>query len=138
MKRAGMSASTALAISGAMCSYCGEPATQIDHIDPLGAYTGMTAAEILEATDGLDLNHATNLTPACEDCNRSKGAQDLTTWLGRIVVEHFMMQGPDNPTWIRIYYAIKNRRCAPWVFDKATGMAEHLAQELTRFVEDNS
>jgi 5-methylcytosine-specific restriction endonuclease McrA len=48
------------------CSYCGEPMKHIDHIDPV-------------ALDGK--NHWTNLTAACQPCNRAKWDQPLLAFL---------------------------------------------------------
>lgn len=50
------------------CSYCGGPATQWDHIEPL--YRGGEHA-------------ADNLTRACWSCNRAKNTQPLLMFLTR-------------------------------------------------------
>lgn len=42
------------------CAYCGEPATEIDHLVPV-------------AKGGTD--HLDNLVSACRSCNRSKGSR---------------------------------------------------------------
>lgn len=49
------------------CAYCGEAASQVDHIDPV-AHGGE--------------NHWTNLTAACAPCNRAKWDQPLLAFLG--------------------------------------------------------
>lgn len=52
------------------CVYCDMPFQEIDHIEPI-------------ALGGQ--NHVDNLVPACETCNRSKGAKPLAEWLpGRL------------------------------------------------------
>lgn len=52
------------------CVYCGKPATTIDHVKPL----------IRGGPHCLS-----NFRPACERCNKSKGAKPHTEWLGRFV-----------------------------------------------------
>lgn len=47
------------------CVYCGEPATCLDHVRPL-------------ARGGLEI--ASNLVPACQDCNSRKSARLLIHW----------------------------------------------------------
>ena len=48
------------------CVYCGEPATEVDHIRPLASHGGW--------------EHPSNLVPACRSCNASKGDRLLTEW----------------------------------------------------------
>lgn len=48
------------------CIYCGMPFEEIDHVEPI-ALGGQTTLE--------------NVVPACETCNRSKGAKRLVDWL---------------------------------------------------------
>lgn len=55
-------------VEGQPCSYCGDPATVIDHVVPLSR--GGT-------------NELANLAPACAPCNGSKGAKLLSEWTGR-------------------------------------------------------
>lgn len=57
-----------LDIMNTFCSYCGEPATTVDHVFPIAR--------------GGD-SHWLNLAPACKSCNSSKGDKDLNTWLYR-------------------------------------------------------
>lgn len=52
------------------CIYCDMPFEQIDHVEPV-ALGGRTELD--------------NLVPACETCNKSKGAKPLAKWLpGRL------------------------------------------------------
>lgn len=53
-------------MSHSTCVYCGAEADVMDHVLPrcLGGS-----------------NHPSNLRPACDSCNRSKGGKDLTDWL---------------------------------------------------------
>lgn len=46
---------------GALCHYCGSPATELDHF--------------VSARSGGD-----QLVPVCVPCNRSKGARDVEDW----------------------------------------------------------
>ena len=46
------------ALKGRTCVYCGNPATEVDHLDPVAAGGGDELA---------------NLVPACARCNRRKG-----------------------------------------------------------------
>lgn len=53
------------------CSYCGDPATEWDHLRPVmrnGRPTGQ-------------LSIIQNLVPACSKCNQSKGNQDWHDWM---------------------------------------------------------
>lgn len=49
----------ALLAAGATCAYCGEPATVLDHAQPVSR-RGTTTRE--------------NLAPSCESCNLEKGS----------------------------------------------------------------
>lgn len=53
----------------AKCVYCGEPATQVDHIVPV-------------SKGGTD--DVSNLVPACRSCNSSKGNRDVDEWRSTI------------------------------------------------------
>lgn len=53
-------------ISNDPCSYCGQPSSAIDHIDPVSR--------------GGE-NHWTNFVAACKSCNSSKHNKRLLTWL---------------------------------------------------------
>lgn len=57
-----------LASYGGCCAYCGDPATQKDHVHPV-------------AKGGSD--DIGNIAPACAPCNMSKGASTLDEWKGR-------------------------------------------------------
>jgi 5-methylcytosine-specific restriction endonuclease McrA len=48
------------------CVYCGAPSTDIDHIEPVSVSRS---------------SHWTNLAPACDSCNSSKGAKPLLDFL---------------------------------------------------------
>jgi hypothetical protein len=48
------------------CVYCGQSATEVDHIRPLARHGGW--------------EHTSNLVPACRSCNASKGDKLLTEW----------------------------------------------------------
>lgn len=52
------------------CAYCGAPATEIDHIDPV---------------NGGGTGEWTNLTPSCRSCNASKHDKPLLRFLSREV-----------------------------------------------------
>lgn len=54
-------------VIGETCSYCPALATEVDHVWPLRLGGS---------------NDASNLVPACRQCNRSKGAKPLAEWLG--------------------------------------------------------
>lgn len=54
------------ALSADICAYCGGPADTVDHIEPVGR--------------GGE-NHWSNLTGACQDCNRRKGTRSLLGFL---------------------------------------------------------
>ena len=51
------------------CSYCGDPAVEIDHVIP---------------TSKGGTHELSNLVPACLRCNRSKGAKDVNDFLERV------------------------------------------------------
>ena len=51
-----------------ICAYCGEPANEVDHIQP----------RVLGGTDDLD-----NLVAACRRCNAMKGKRSEALFLGR-------------------------------------------------------
>jgi 5-methylcytosine-specific restriction endonuclease McrA len=51
-----------------ICSYCGEPANEVDHIQP----------RVLGGTDDLD-----NLVAACRRCNAMKGKRSEALFLGQ-------------------------------------------------------
>lgn len=55
------------------CAYCGEPATELDHIVPLRPRVGESAGRHVRE----------NLAPACSTCNRAKGNKPLDIWLAR-------------------------------------------------------
>ena len=50
------------------CSYCGEPSTSIDHVEPI---------------DSGGVHGASNLVGACERCNKSKSTESLLFFLLR-------------------------------------------------------
>ena len=50
------------------CAYCGEPANEVDHIQP----------RVIGGTDDLD-----NLVAACRRCNSSKGKRSEALFLGQ-------------------------------------------------------
>ncbi|MEV8015660.1 HNH endonuclease [Streptomyces sp. NPDC086554] len=50
---------------GYRCAYCDAKATHLDHVHPL-------------SKGGAD--KASNMLPACADCNLSKGAKTLAEW----------------------------------------------------------
>lgn len=56
-------------LAGDPCAYCGGPATEVDHIDPL-----------VETEDG----DWTNLTAACRSCNARKNRRSLLTYLREV------------------------------------------------------
>jgi 5-methylcytosine-specific restriction endonuclease McrA len=60
------------------CVYCGRPATTVDHVRPLSR-GGHEAAY--------------NLAPACERCNKAKGAKLLTEW-DQVRVAHGATHSP--------------------------------------------
>ena len=51
-----------------ICAYCGEPANEVDHIQP----------RVLGGTDDLD-----NLVAACRRCNAMKGKRSEALFLGQ-------------------------------------------------------
>ena len=51
-----------------ICAYCGEPANEVDHIQP----------RVLGGTDDLD-----NLVACCRRCNSSKGKRSEAHFLGQ-------------------------------------------------------
>ena len=51
-----------------ICAYCGEPANEVDHIQP----------RVLGGTDDLD-----NLVAACRRCNAMKGKRSEVLFLGQ-------------------------------------------------------
>jgi 5-methylcytosine-specific restriction endonuclease McrA len=51
-----------------ICAYCGEPANEVDHIQP----------RVIGGTDDLD-----NLVAACRRCNSSKGKRSEALFLAR-------------------------------------------------------
>jgi len=51
-----------------ICAYCGEPANEVDHIQP----------RVLGGTDDLD-----NLVAACRRCNASKSSRSEALFLAR-------------------------------------------------------
>jgi hypothetical protein len=65
------------ALKGDPCAYCGGPASEIDHIDPVPTGFGRRRPHGLtaESTDW------TNLTSACGPCNFAKGRQSLLEFL---------------------------------------------------------
>lgn len=54
-----------LARWGHRCAYCGGVATHLDHVEPL-------------SKGGTDTE--SNIVPACQHCNLSKGAKTLAEW----------------------------------------------------------
>jgi 5-methylcytosine-specific restriction endonuclease McrA len=50
---------------GHACAYCGQLATHLDHVEPL-------------SKGGTDTE--SNIVPACQHCNLSKGAKTLAEW----------------------------------------------------------
>lgn len=61
-----------------LCSYCGESATELDHVVPLA--------------DGGQHVFG-NLVPACRSCNASKGDTKLIVWLAQRVVAERIQRG---------------------------------------------
>jgi 5-methylcytosine-specific restriction endonuclease McrA len=59
---------------GHACAYCGNHATHLDHVEPL-------------SKGGTDTE--SNIVPACQRCNLSKGAKTLAEWAGTF--------GPEPP-----------------------------------------
>jgi 5-methylcytosine-specific restriction endonuclease McrA len=57
---------------GHACAYCGAHATHLDHVEPL-------------SRGGTDTE--SNIVPACQTCNLSKGAKTLAEWAGTFSVE---------------------------------------------------
>jgi 5-methylcytosine-specific restriction endonuclease McrA len=60
------SRTTILARWGNSCAYCGSRAAHLDHVHPL-------------SRGGEDIE--SNILPACEHCNLSKGAKSLAEWV---------------------------------------------------------
>jgi 5-methylcytosine-specific restriction endonuclease McrA len=50
------------------CAYCGVPADTLDHVRP--RHKGGSTV-------------ASNLVPACKNCNRKKGSEDWREWFSR-------------------------------------------------------
>ena len=61
------------------CVYCGNQATDVDHVQPL-ALGGRA--------------HESNLVPACRSCNASKGPRPLTEWRRADRVAHGVAHSP--------------------------------------------
>lgn len=53
---------------GSVCSYCGDTATEVDHVVPI-------------SLGGA--NQDANLVACCSHCNRSKGAKPVDEWRAR-------------------------------------------------------
>jgi hypothetical protein len=53
------------------CVYCGDPATEWDHLRPL----------IEKKKPTGNYTHIKNLVPACGKCNQSKGNKDWQSWM---------------------------------------------------------
>jgi hypothetical protein len=58
--------------SGGLCWYCGAPAHQIDHIDPI----------VLGGSDSIK-----NKVPVCRWCNKSKRGQPLELWRRKLAIK---------------------------------------------------
>lgn len=117
---------------GALCSYCGAPATVMDHIYP---WSALTDPEELAASGLVNQDDPRNLTPACQPCNMSKGAKPLVEWLIGCVVVPYTVDWVDvaqqcNATKSAIFRAIRHGRCAPWV---AEIVRDHGAEAARRF-----
>ena len=74
-----------------ICAYCGEPANEVDHIQP----------RVLGGTDDLD-----NLVAACRRCNAMKGKRSEALFLGQASTPPVFWEAlspraasviPDNP-----------------------------------------
>lgn len=81
----GMGRKTLLAKTSSKCAYCGRPLTvrtmQRDHVQPIVRYRN--ARWTFSGRNGCkhpENHRADNIVVACAECNRSKGAFDLTTW----------------------------------------------------------
>ncbi len=123
------SRTTTLAVAGAKCSYCGDPATVIDHIQPRADFVGLTTDEIVEQLGQPDPDHVSNLTPACAPCNASKSNTALTDWLIlALVYDHLVSVG--SPTLHKVCGAIKFDRAAPWVIEEAIRASNYMSSAL--------
>ncbi|MEJ1089056.1 HNH endonuclease [Microbacterium sp. Mu-80] len=56
---------------GVVCAYCGDTATEWDHLRPL----------VREQKPTGYIHEIHNLVPACGKCNQSKGNQEWRTWM---------------------------------------------------------
>ena len=71
--------SKALGTEKATCTYCGDPATALDHIKSLKSYADdVNAGKIGKVDAAKQANAPSNLTPTCDPCNLSKGAKTLS------------------------------------------------------------
>ncbi|MFJ4960967.1 HNH endonuclease [Streptomyces sp. NPDC088729] len=67
---------------GYACAYCGERATHLDHVVPL-------------SKGGEDVE--SNILPACQTCNLSKGAKTLAEWAATFGPDPTLAAGSGYP-----------------------------------------
>lgn len=129
------------------CSYCGEPATTIDHI----MSRSMFAEHVRDGGDGqymgLDdsdlsgVDDPANLTPACASCNSSKGNQYVEGWLTLICLSYFTESGGllrSSPVHGRVGRAIARGECAPWVASLARRVMTEVVRSLHFHLMENA
>lgn len=113
------------------CSYCGDPATVLDHIVPRAHREEWPHVGISGDRDPM------NLTPACRPCNSAKNAHDLDGWLLACMIYYCTQRGLVLPLagvsssgW-RVGRSIVNSDCAPWVHDRAVAIWLAFRDELS-------
>ncbi len=60
-----------MSVSDVRCAYCGDKASEWDHLRPL----------VLDLRPTGYISEIANLVPACGKCNQSKGNKDWRTWI---------------------------------------------------------
>jgi hypothetical protein len=80
--------------SNGLCWYCGKTAEEIEHVHP--KFHG-------------GRNDIDNLVPACKWCNKSKRANDLEAWRGKLSIKLGMSFTPEQ----RLYWAAKGVELPP-------------------------
>lgn len=130
-----VTAAKAFVSLGIACSYCGDEASSVDHINPLSAFASLSkeGQRAIFGTD--DPDSASNLTPACRSCNASKKDTPLRIWIQRCVAETFGCYAY-SPTRSRVASAILTGRCADWVADVAREAVSDMAGTLTTFRDE--
>lgn len=124
---------------GALCSYCGAPASVMDHIYP---WSALADPEELAESGLIDQDDPRNLTPACQPCNASKGSKYIDEWLiGCVVLPHVVdwvnVRERFGAAKTAVYSAFLFGRCAPWVAELIRQHCGEAARRLGQLAGDS-